>query len=102
MGKGPCRAAEGGTGWPARNIDDVGGYRRGGRRIARAASLEKERAGFTGIHTDLLADLGILYIKNSLSTAASQKALYDIASSIPPTLQIVERVTQDDFLQTAT
>jgi hypothetical protein len=58
-----------------------------------------EACGFSGTHSNLLVNLGMLYIENSLSTAASQKALYDIAASIPTPLQIVERVTQDDFLR---
>jgi hypothetical protein len=59
-------------------------------------------AGLSGTHFDLLMDLGMLYIDNSRSTAASQRALYDIAASIPASLQIVETVTQNDFLKTAT
>ena len=59
-------------------------------------------AGFTGKHVDLLVDLGILYIENSRSTTASQQVLYDLAASIPPSLQIVETVTQNDFLKTPT
>jgi len=55
--------------------------------------------GFSGTHSNLLVDLGVFYIENNLSTAVSQKALYDIAASIPTSLQIVERVTQDDFLR---
>jgi hypothetical protein len=58
--------------------------------------------GLSGTHFDLLMDLGILYVDNSRSSAASQKALYDIAASIPAPLQIVEIVTQNDFLKTAT
>lgn len=59
-------------------------------------------AGFSGKHISLLVDLGILYIENSRSTPASQQVLYDIAASIPPSLQIVETVTQNDFLVTPT
>lgn len=59
-------------------------------------------AGLTGLHSNLLVDLGILYIENSRSTAASQQALYDIAASIPPSLQIVDTVTENDFLKSGT
>lgn len=58
-----------------------------------------EACGFSGTHSNLLTDLGIIYIDNGLSTAASQKALYNIVASIPAPLQIVERVTQDQFLR---
>lgn len=54
--------------------------------------------GFVGTHSNLLVDLGMMYIENSRSTAASQQALYDIAASIPAPLQIVEVVTEKNFL----
>lgn len=60
-----------------------------------------DAAGFTGVHRNLLVDLGILYLENSRSTTGSQQALYDIAASIPPPLQIVRCVTQNDFLRPA-
>ena len=63
--------------------------------------LTANAAGLTGIHYDLLLDLGILYIENSRSTPASQQVLYDIAASIPTPLQIVEVVTQNDYLKTS-
>jgi len=59
-------------------------------------------AGFTGTYKNLLIDLGILYIDNSTSNNKSRLALYNIAASIPPALQIVEMVTQIDFLKTST
>lgn len=55
--------------------------------------------GFNGTISNLLTDLGMLYVENSLSTGPSQRALYDIAASIPTLLQIVDLVTQNDFLR---
>ncbi len=57
-------------------------------------------AGFTGKHESLLVDLGIIYTDNSRSTVASQTALYDIAASLPESLQTVDVVTENDFLKT--
>ena len=54
--------------------------------------------GFTGTYSNLLVDLGMLFIDNSLASPASQQALYDIASAIPAKLQIVEVVTQNGNL----
>jgi hypothetical protein len=59
-------------------------------------------AGFTGTYKNLLVDLGMLYIDNSTANNKSRLALYNIAASIPPSLQIVEVVTQNDFLKTGT
>jgi len=55
--------------------------------------------GLSGTHSNLLVDLGMFYIENSLSTSESRRALYNIASSIPGPLQIVDRVTQDEYLR---
>lgn len=59
-----------------------------------------EASGFAGVYSNLLVDLGIVYIDNSRSTLASQTALYNIAKAVPPELQIVERITLNDFLKT--
>ncbi|SFJ57284.1 FG-GAP repeat domain-containing protein [Planctomicrobium piriforme] len=67
-----------------------------------SASHRRETAascGFSGLHVELLVDLGLFYIENSRSSVRSQQALYDLAKAIPPELQIVEVVTQDDFLR---
>jgi hypothetical protein len=57
--------------------------------------------GLGGTHRDLLVDQGILYLEAGCSTPRSQRALYEIAKSIPPELQIVEVVTQNNFLKPA-
>lgn len=58
--------------------------------------------GFTGTYSNLLVDLGMLFIDNSLASPASQQALYDIASATPAELQIVELVTQHGNLAPST
>ncbi len=56
--------------------------------------------GFSGVYSNLLVDLGIIYVDNSRSTLASQTTLYNIAKAVPPELQIVELITAHDFLAT--
>lgn len=58
-----------------------------------------DTCGFTGTHHDLLVDLGMIYVDAGRSTPRSQNALYEIAASVPPELQIVEVVTQSEFLK---
>lgn len=63
------------------------------RRIAASA------CGFTGTMSNLMVNLGVIYVENASSTATSQQAVYDIAASIPSQLQIVELITEAQFLQ---
>ncbi len=63
------------------------------RRVAASA------CGFTGTMSNLMVNLGVIYVENASSTAASQQAAYDIAASIPSQLQIVELITEAQFLQ---
>lgn len=61
--------------------------------------LAAQVCGFSGTMSNLMVDLGVIYVENGLSTAVSQKAIYDIAAAIPAELQIVELITEYDFLQ---
>ena len=59
------------------------------RRIAASA------CGFTGTMSNLMVNLGVIYVENASSTQTSQQALYDIAASIPSQLQIVELIAHE-------
>ena len=63
--------------------------------------LTASAAGFTGTYSNLLVDLGIVFIDNSRSTLNSQQTLYDIANAIPRALWSVELITESDLLDPA-